>query len=339
MTGILNTRILASVAMLVFVGAVVASSTGAFFSDTETSTGNTFTAGNIDLQIDNTSYAIDFNIPTFQGTPTGALVANPANSWNLADLVAGTHKFFSFRDLKPGDLGEDTISIHVGSNNAWMCAAARITDDSDQTCTEPEQTDENGACVNPGPNLGELDSQLHFVFWADDGDNVYEPVPATAASGIPETIFLQGPLSGLGAQGKIKLADTSGSILGGTNPIPGGTTFYIGKAWCFGTLTPTNIPQDGFGTDGPLTPNRVGTGFICDGSLVNNVAQTDQVEGNMQFYAVQSRNNTTFTCAANYTPVWPQCSDGIDNEGTPDTSIDFPSDPQCSSTADNDESA
>ena len=45
MTGILNARVLASVAMLVFVGAIVASATGAFFSDTETSTGNTFSAG------------------------------------------------------------------------------------------------------------------------------------------------------------------------------------------------------------------------------------------------------------------------------------------------------
>jgi predicted ribosomally synthesized peptide with SipW-like signal peptide len=41
--------------------------TGAFFSDTETSTGNTFQAGAIDLKVDNTSY--------YNG------VFNPATSW------------------------------------------------------------------------------------------------------------------------------------------------------------------------------------------------------------------------------------------------------------------
>ena len=184
-------RILLSLGLLVFVGALVVSSTGAFFSDTETSTGNTFTAGDIDLQIDNESYALDFNIPTFQGTPTGALVANPANSWSLKDLVPGVDHFFTFDDVKPGDYGEDTISIHVGSNNAWMCAAARLTDDSDQTCTEPEG-DDDANCAEPGLGLGELDDVIQFAFWVDDGDNVYEPVAGTGGS--PETIFLGGPI-------------------------------------------------------------------------------------------------------------------------------------------------
>lgn len=49
-------RILLSVSMIAFVGALVVGATGAFFSDTETSTGNTFTAGAIDLQVANASY-------------------------------------------------------------------------------------------------------------------------------------------------------------------------------------------------------------------------------------------------------------------------------------------
>jgi len=289
-------RILLGAAMIVFVGAAVAGATGAFFNDTETSTGNTFAAGDIDLKIDNESYAIDFNIPAFQ-SPTGALVENPANSWALADLVAGTHKFFNFEDVKPGDYGEDTISIHVGSNNAWMCAAARLTDDSDQTCTEPELSDD-GTCTTPGLTQGELDSELQFAFWADDGDNVYEP--AAGQSGTPETIFLSGPLSALNNAGQIALATPTGGAFG-TNPVPGDSTVYIGKIWCMGTLTSTNLVQDGSGnTISPLT----GTGFTCDGTLVNNAAQTDQVQGDMQFYAVQARNNPNFSCES-YIPVWP----------------------------------
>ena len=264
--------------MIAVVAVVVLGATGAFFSDTETSTGNTFTAGDIDLKIDNESYVTNNE---------GVLVASPGTSWDMADLIAGTHKFFDFSDLKPGDVGEDTISIHVGSNDAWMCAAARITDDSDQTCTEPELADDP-SCVATDTD-GELDDEVNFAFWNDDGDNVYEQ---------GENIFLQGPLSDIGAAGQITLADSQSSILGATAPIPGGTTFYIGKAWCFGTLTPN--PQ----TTGDLNPLD-NTGFTCDGSGVNNASQTDQAQGDLQFYATQSRNNGTFTCSQ-YDPTWPE---------------------------------
>lgn len=287
-------KIIYSAGMIVFVAALAMGATGAFFSDTETSTGNTFTAGDIDLKIDNESYAIDFNIPDFQN-PTGVLVSNPGNSWELADLVAGTHKFFNFEDVKPGDYGEDTISIHVGSNDAWMCAAARLTDDSDQSCTEPELADDP-SCVAPGFGQGELDSIINFAFWADDGDNVYEP-----GGDNGETIFLQGPLSALDDAGQLALATPSGGAFG-NQPVPGNETVYIGKIWCAGTLTPTNLVQDGSGV---LISPLGGTGFTCDGTLIDNAAQTDRVQGDMQFYAVQSRNNPDFSCSS-YTPVWPE---------------------------------
>jgi|SRR3989344_3801944 len=316
MTGILNTRILASVAMLVFVGAVVASSTGAFFSDTETSTGNTFTAGDIDLQIDNTSYVTDAN---------GVLVASAATTWGMTDLTV--EKFFNFTDLKPGDIGEDTISIHVGSNDAWLCAAAQVTNDSDQTCTEPEG-DDDPTCAQPGTGQGELDEEVNFAFWIDDGDNVFE---SQSVNGDGETVFLDGPISGLGLAGQIAIADTSGTAVLGSSPVPGGDTFYIGKAWCFGTLTETPVLQDGVNTSNPIT---AGTGFTCDGSGVDNAAQTDRVIGDLQFYAEQSRNNGSFQCSDDYNPVWPtpaalaQCQDGLDNEIVGDTFIDA-ADPQC----------
>lgn len=45
-------RVLLSFALIVAVGAVVAGATGAFYSDTETSTDNIFTAGSVDLKVD-----------------------------------------------------------------------------------------------------------------------------------------------------------------------------------------------------------------------------------------------------------------------------------------------
>lgn len=301
-------KILISLGIITFVGALVVGATGAFFSDSETSTGNTFAAGDIDLQIDNESYAIDFNVPDFQGVPTGVLVFNPNTSWELADLEAGFQKFFNFEDLKPGDYGEDTISIHVGSNDAWLCAAAQITADDDVTCTEPEG-DDDLLCAEPGLDLGELDDQVNFAFWHDDGDNVLETDEIAS-------IFLAGPIGGIDDEGQIALADSQGGIMGANEPIPGDSTFYIGKAWCFGALSQDAETQDGQGKFNPQLPEETGnipngptvrgTGVACDGSQVDNSAQTDLVQGDMQFYAVQSRNNSDFICSRDYTPQWPQ---------------------------------
>lgn len=278
-------RILISLMSIGLVAGVGFAATQAFFSDTETSTGNTFAAGAIDLRVDNESY--------FTDPVTGLLAFNQNTSWVLDELTG--HLFFNFRDLKPGDIGEDTISLHVDNNDAWLCAAARVTVNSDETCTEPENTDENGGCVveTNGTN-GDLADEINFVFWADDGDNVYED---------RENIFLQGPVDNV--NGKIALADFSTNIWGLTGALPGGSDRYIGKAWCFGDLTPVGVNQDGLGKTGTNGPLARGTGFTCDGVLVDNAAQTDLVMGDIQFYAEQSRNNSTFTCATNYTPAWP----------------------------------
>ena len=304
-------KILISLAVVGAVGAIVAGATGAFFSDTETSTGNTFTAGAIDLTIDNESYAIDFNIPGYKEdteiTPTGRLVANPANSWPWTDLT--NEKFFNFVDLKPGDYGEDTISIHVDNNDSWLCAAVQITEDNDVDYTEPELDDDTSKNLsNPELANGELDDELQFVFWADDGDNVLEENEVA-------TIFVVGTLSDMGTTGQIALADVNGNVWNTSGgPVSGGADLYIGKAWCYGTLTESAESQDGLGKVGTsANPSNVAngpldrtTGISCDGSGVNNASQTDIVVGDLQFYAVQSRNNSDFSCTnlSDYTPDW-----------------------------------
>lgn len=264
----LNRRILMSLGVLVFVGALALGGTGAFFSDTETSTGNTFTAGDIDLQIDNTSYVT---------SPAGVLVASPNNTWTLSNLT--NQLFFSFGDVKPGDVGEDTISVHAGTNDAFACMAADVTATPENTLVDPE-TD----ALDAGPangNNGELQNFLNFSFWNDDGDNVYEvgETQITALTGPANTIF-NGAWSAIG-----------------TGAIPGNTTRYVAKAWCFGTLTAAPLTQDGSTTDGPIAPGREGTGFTCSGAGANNIAQTDGVVVDVSFQAVQARNNANFSCA------------------------------------------
>lgn len=262
------------------VSAISLGATGAFFSDTETSSGNTFAAGDIDLLIDNTSY--------YNG------VANPGTSWLAANLT--DQKFFDFNDLKPGDWGEDTISIHVDTNDAYMCAEVTLTSNDDNGINEPEsevdQTD--------GPGQGELAGLVNFVWWADDGDNVLED---------DEDVISQGPLGALtlGQPFSVTLADSATNIWEGSGgPINGDETYYIGKAWCFGTLTPAPLGQDGFGPTSTRTPANSSGGISCVDSGINNASQTDSLTADISFSAVQARNNPNFLCEANECVFDPQ---------------------------------
>lgn len=242
--------------------------TRAFFSDVETSTGNTFVAGEIDLKLNNESY-ID------QGN---GLEVSEGTTWGIPNGTDSAGLFFDFTDLKPGDLGEDTISIHLSSNPAWVCADLDITANSDESCTEPENTDEGNACVveTNGFN-GDLAQGLNFVFWKDDGDNVLE---------TEEQVLTQGPANNVLGGVTWALAD---SQTGDNLPMQPGVT-YIGKAWCFGQLTTNALPED---TTGPLVR---GNSVLCDGSAVNNVGQTDKLMGDVSFRAVQARHNDQFVC-------------------------------------------
>ena len=289
-----------SLGLVVFVAAVVVGGTGAFFNDTETSTGNVFTAGAIDLRIDseqhyNGNVCIDVNddpeIDDYQWSGNAAYpVPGTAcdGSWELTDLVPGVHKFFNFADIKPGDEGENTISIHLDTNPAWMCVDIETVANDDMDCTEPETGDDADCDPSLDPDAdafdGDLAQELNFFAWLDDGsidgfqgqetdpeegDNIWQAGEAALFSNDI------GPISDTIGGVTYALAD-SGTGLG---PIPAGATQYIGLAWCAGAFT------------------IVGPGDLdCDGSLMDNAAQTDEVIADITFRVEQSRNNDDFVC-------------------------------------------
>ncbi len=129
--------------LAVFGGAAYYGSTGAFFSDSETSTANVFTAGSVDLTVDSQAHyaglvcVIDGQGPAYHWVQDGsATVTRPdllntacSNSWAATDL-GPTNKFFNYSDVKPGDLGENTISLHA-TNDSWMCADLKVTSNID----------------------------------------------------------------------------------------------------------------------------------------------------------------------------------------------------------------
>lgn len=266
-------KIIISLSLIVGVAALAIGGTTAFMSDTETSSGNVFAAGQIDLGIDNESY---YN---------GAL--NPGTSWELdfdLDDLETPRLFFNFLDLKPDDEGEDTISVHVKDNDAWACMSIDLTNRDDNGLTEPESGDGD---ATGGVDEGELQNEIHFVWWADDGDNVLE-VGENVFKGISTLDELDNY--------QVALADSSGQGILSSGPLIGSQDYYIGKAWCFGALTTNPVQQDGQGKTGSNGPIQRGTGVSCDGTGLNNLTQTDSVKGDISFTAVQARHEETFLC-------------------------------------------
>ena len=265
-------KIVLSLGSILFAGAVLAGGTGAFLADSSTSTGNTFASGVIDLLVDNDSYITNDD---------GKLALNPSTSWSLSKLPGKL--FFNFTDLKPGDVGEDTVSLHVNTNNAWACMNIDLTGTPENGQNEPE------AAVDPtrGKNDGELQKYLTFVFWADDGDNVYEK---------GEKIFKQGTVKDIFNGQNWVLADSKTNVWGSAGPLAAGTTKYVGEAWCFGTMTQVPVAQDGKGKTGKNGPLVRGTGFLCNGEPVGNLVQSDGVTADVHFSVEQSKNNDSYRC-------------------------------------------
>lgn len=180
------------------------------------------------------------------------------NLWTEKDLGRGDW-FWNFSDIKPGDKGRDVVSIHVDNNDSWLCSFLNGTD-KENTYTEPEISDGD---ITPGEDEGELSQNLKlFVWWDLNQNGSYEPPTETA---VYE--------NGFGAIIPI-LEPTNAAF-------PGGTTGYLGMAWCAGDQTVNHATGE----------------ITCDGSVVDNKSQTDSYLLDISFYAEQSRNNPNFKCA------------------------------------------
>ncbi len=272
-----------SLGVIVFVAALSMTATGAFFNDTETSTGNTFTAGAIDLKVDSHQYyngnecknvTPQAETATYQwvGQASYPVPGTPCEgTWAESDLTGFAFKFFNFGDVKPGDQGENTVSLHIDNNPAWACLDIKTTSNEENSHLQPEI---NAGDATIGPGNGELAGNINFFTWLDNastsgavvGDNIWQ-------AGEP---ILYGPVSlaSVNATTTLTLAD------GGTgNALPGGSTSYIGLGWCAGTL---NVSTPG--------------SWTCDGASMDNKSQTDSATADVTFRVEQERNNSGFRC-------------------------------------------
>lgn len=108
-------------------GALGGAGTMAYFSDEESSSGNTITAGELDLELD------------WEMTYNGADVVE-----DTQELTDNPGPIFELGDVKPGDSGEATISIHNYDNPAWVHMGGAITENAENGMSEPEAEAEGG---------------------------------------------------------------------------------------------------------------------------------------------------------------------------------------------------
>ncbi|MCK4520493.1 SipW-dependent-type signal peptide-containing protein [Candidatus Parcubacteria bacterium] len=267
----MNKKILISLTVIAVVAVIGIGGTVAYFSDTETSTGNVFTAGGIDLKIDYDCY---FN-KVADGTPN-------CPSWDLKSLT--TEKFFDFDDIKPGDFGEGTISFHVFNNDAWGAFTIDNIVDLDNDITEPEDEVDGLIDDEDGTPDGDLDDGLEVMVWLDhgcvpgfqcpadeprcqadtcEGDNVWqgdcwEPAlfTGTGTQG-PEWINVKNDIDPNGETWA--MSDAIKAVFqrfGGGYPgitedgrLEGSITYYIGVAWTASELLGNIAQTDTWGAD------------------------------------------------------------------------------------------
>lgn len=138
----------------------------------------------IDLKVDSQCHYYNYdpqNPASFrEGELTGYFDAGcffngqPFGIWSETDL--GREKFFNFSDLKPGDRGEDTVSLHVyGADACGEILIGKIKNDGND-CTEPETAAKDNDCKGKKPGAreknGELGKNLLYSIWLDQGNIV-----------------------------------------------------------------------------------------------------------------------------------------------------------------------
>lgn len=156
-------RILFSIVVIGIAISMLGAGTLSYFSDTEISKKNTLAAGQMNLKI-------DCHSEWWRQLPTAG-----SNDWephlkgeiDFDETNLNNEKFFAWRDIKPGDWGEATISIHVINNDAWLWINADNIHNDDNNLNEPEK--ESGDTTG-GPDEGEIAQKITTYLWIDEGE-------------------------------------------------------------------------------------------------------------------------------------------------------------------------
>ncbi|SFR32587.1 vWA domain-containing protein [Halorubrum sodomense] len=200
--GLSRRKVLAGLGAVGVASAGAGLGTTAYFNDTESFEGNTLTAGELDLKLDYKStylggpgrleHVQSMGYPDAEELGDGRYLLDqapsPADMQAWEDLVMEEDGFdfcspeadqylvngdgipvFTLDDVKPGDSGEVTISIHICDNPAFLYLAGELSQ-AENGQSEPEADEDDT------PGQGDLADAIEVCVWYDeDCDNVYEP--------------------------------------------------------------------------------------------------------------------------------------------------------------------
>ena len=236
--GLSRRKLLAGLGAVGVASAGAGLGTTAYFNDTETFQDNTLTAGELDLKLDyRATYAggtgrIDeingWYSDSGPGEPfevveeeEGVYLIGEVPSidepdvWEdevqtrdfclpEVDLVNGDDiPVFVLEDVKPGDCGEVTISLHICDNPSWVWMNGELTENAQNGYSEPELealADMDLSTDDPEGD-GQLADAIDVTMWYDENcNNVYE---AGGESGGPLCVQI--------------VLDASGSMSGNRN--------------------------------------------------------------------------------------------------------------------------
>jgi predicted ribosomally synthesized peptide with SipW-like signal peptide len=326
-------RIIVSLAIMAVAGAAAIGGTVAYFSDSEVSKNNTFTAGALDLKVDSEChYDGMVCAPTAVEGASGNVwqneTTNPNSStypdllntpcscsWLSKDLT-DRDLFFNFGDVKPGDGGENTISLTTNNNDSWLCGNLENITNNDNGCNGPEFADETAAygagnetCASStaGIGQGELQKNLFVTIWKDvDCNNKLD----TNNTGH---CVVNGATLG---EGESPEEDAAECTPLGTETACNGFTNDEKNAhecvWVPGKeqILVDNQPIGSSNISWPLFTPGVNGGAVLPGgtktclgfmwsvpTTAGNIIQTDNVKADLSFQIEQSRNNPNFKCA------------------------------------------
>lgn len=233
-------------------------STRAFFSDTETSAANVFSAGSLNLKVG--INALGSTWP----------VVEPRDNNN--------QQLFALGGLMPGQVGTGELRLLSEGGDAWACVSAQITDTPENTHLSQEwSSGDNSGWANGG----ELQDYMEIAIWEANGLS-----NANGIVGPNEKETLKVMSLEEFANGNYKTLQDS-SANGGDNPLVAGAEYKHEFAYCFGEFS--NVPAvTAAGGTLECSGNVAGV----------NQAQTDGVEVLLNFYAEQRTNNEDFTCSS-----------------------------------------
>jgi predicted ribosomally synthesized peptide with SipW-like signal peptide len=284
-------KILASVGAVGVAGAGAGLGTSALFSDEESFTNNSITAGTLDMSV--TAEVVE---ASEYYTSSGA-GPNVVGEMETADgnAVVGLQA----SDVKPGDWIIICFEISVGDNPAYVRVSAEDFAQYENGQTEPEgDVDSSGGgslgMPQNGQGAGELQDKLVAeVYDGYDGSDDSSPPRSHLGGKHPN-------LSGT-AQSTFEQFATGVVIGGFADPTPVGS----------GSNSPTNLKR------------YLLLELPAD---VGNEVQSDAIEFDLVFDAVQVRNNDGFEPSSSLVGYWPLNSiedgtaedlSGNGNDGTP----------------------